>query len=102
HGDRARAGPLLRPGLQYGPVTLSADTTTNDVLQGVDLSGRTAVVTGASAGLGVETTRALASVGAHVVMAVRDADKGKGAADTIRGTVADARLELGLLDLASL
>ena len=40
------------------------DTTTNDVLQGIDLSGTTALVTGASGGLGAETARALASKGA--------------------------------------
>src|SRR4051812_31604095 len=83
-------------------MTLGADTTTADVLKGVDLSGKTAVVTGASAGLGTETTRSLASVGAHVVMAVRDTDKGKAAAEAIHAGVPDASLEVGTLDLASL
>ena len=78
------------------------DTTTADVLVGVDLTGRTALVTGASAGLGVETTRALASVGAHVVMAVRDVDKGGAAADAIRADVPQASLEVVPLDLADL
>jgi NAD(P)-dependent dehydrogenase (short-subunit alcohol dehydrogenase family) len=55
---------------------VGADTTTADVLEGVDLTGRTALVTGASAGLGVETVRALRSRGADVVGAVRDLDKG--------------------------
>jgi NAD(P)-dependent dehydrogenase (short-subunit alcohol dehydrogenase family) len=55
---------------------VSADTTTADVLEGVDLSGKTALVTGASAGLGVETVRALRSVGCDVVGAVRDVAKG--------------------------
>jgi NAD(P)-dependent dehydrogenase (short-subunit alcohol dehydrogenase family) len=83
-------------------MTLGAETTTAEVLQGVDLSGTTAVVTGASAGLGAETTRSLASVGAQVVMAVRDADKGNAAIEAIRAEIPDARLELGILDLASL
>ena len=79
-----------------------ATTTTTDVLHGVDLTGRTVVVTGASAGLGVETTRSLASVGAHVVMAVRDRAKGEAAAAKIRAGLPDASLEIGELDLASL
>ena len=83
-------------------MTLGAETTTADVLEGVDLSGRTAVVTGASSGLGTETARGLASVGTHVVMAVRDPSKGSAAMDTIRDAVPDASLELGTLDLASL
>ena len=60
---------------------MAADTTTSDVLQGVDLTGRTALVTGASAGLGVETVKALQSAGCEVVGAVRDLDKGRGVVD---------------------
>jgi NAD(P)-dependent dehydrogenase (short-subunit alcohol dehydrogenase family) len=51
------------------------ECTTTAVLDGVDLRGRTAIVTGASSGLGVETARALAAAGAAVVAAVRDVDK---------------------------
>ena len=58
---------------------MSAETTTADVLEGVDLTGKTALVTGASAGLGVETVRALRSVGCDVVGAVRDVSKGAAA-----------------------
>lgn len=46
-------------------------------------SGRTAVVTGANTGLGLETAKALAAHGAYVVLAVRDIEKGKRAADEI-------------------
>jgi NAD(P)-dependent dehydrogenase (short-subunit alcohol dehydrogenase family) len=77
-------------------------STTDDVLAGHDLSGRVAVVTGASTGLGEETSRALAAHGAHVVMAVRDLGRGQAAADRIRGTVANASLEIRELDLGSL
>lgn len=55
--------------------------TTTDVLGGVDLTGRTIVVTGASSGLGLQTARALQSAGAHVVAAVRDLDKTAAAID---------------------
>jgi NAD(P)-dependent dehydrogenase (short-subunit alcohol dehydrogenase family) len=66
-----------------------------------DQSGRVAVVTGANGGLGLETTRALARKGAHVVMAVRDQDKARDAATDIRTSLPDAALELVSLDLGS-
>ena len=81
---------------------MSFETTTDEVLAGVDLTGKAAVVTGASTGLGQETARALASAGAHVVMAVRDLPKGEQAAAAIRDRHPDASLELQLLDLTSL
>ncbi len=67
-----------------------------------DQSGRTAVVTGANGGLGLETAAALAAKGAHVVMAVRDRDKAAGAVARIRRQAPHASLELVDLDLASL
>lgn len=67
-----------------------------------DQTGRTAVVTGANGGLGLETARALAARGALVVLAVRDQDKAAAAVEEIRGETPDARLELVTLDLASL
>ncbi len=67
-----------------------------------DLSGRTAVVTGANSGLGLESARALAAGGALVVLACRSVDKGKQAADQITRRHPDARLEVRDLDLASL
>jgi NAD(P)-dependent dehydrogenase (short-subunit alcohol dehydrogenase family) len=81
---------------------MAFDTTTDEVLEGVRLDGRTAVVTGASTGLGLETARALAAAGAHVVLAVRTRDKATATAATIRRQVPDADLEHGLLDLGSL
>ena len=67
-----------------------------------DLSGRTAVVTGANAGLGLETARELAGHGADVVLACRDLDKAKRAADQIRAADRRARVTTVRLDLASL
>jgi NAD(P)-dependent dehydrogenase (short-subunit alcohol dehydrogenase family) len=78
------------------------ESTTDDVLEGIDLSGKRILVTGASAGLGVETTRALAARGASVTMAVRDLTKGTTAMDEIRAAVPDAELDLRQLDLADL
>jgi NAD(P)-dependent dehydrogenase (short-subunit alcohol dehydrogenase family) len=62
-----------------------------------ELSGRTAVVTGASSGLGLETSRALAGAGARVVLAVRDVEKGELLAGDINGST-----EIRALDLADL
>jgi hypothetical protein len=55
-----------------------AESTTDEVLEGVDLTGKRILVTGVSAGLGVETARTLAAHGAWVVGAVRDLGKGPG------------------------
>ena len=62
-----------------------------------DLHGRTAVVTGASSGLGLATARALATAGAHVVLAVRDGRKGAAVAATLPGST-----EVRALDVADL
>lgn len=78
------------------------DTTTDEVLAGVDLRGTVALVTGASTGLGLETARALAMAGAMVTLAVRTAERGAAAEATIREQVPEALLECGLLDLTSL
>ncbi len=66
-----------------------------------DQHGRTAVVTGANGGLGLETARQLAAKGAHVVMAVRNQKKAAAAVDEIRAGVPDASLELVALDLSA-
>jgi len=80
----------------------SATSTTDDVLAGIDLTGRRYLVTGASGGLGLETSRALASKGAIVVMAARDHSKNETAAAGIRAAHPDAQLESLILDLGSL
>jgi NAD(P)-dependent dehydrogenase (short-subunit alcohol dehydrogenase family) len=67
-----------------------------------DLTGTTAVVTGANSGIGWHTARALAARGARVVLAVRDAERGKQAADRIKSSVAAADLDVANLDLASM
>jgi NAD(P)-dependent dehydrogenase (short-subunit alcohol dehydrogenase family) len=66
-----------------------------------DLSSRRAVVTGANGGLGLETSRALARAGAHVVMAARNQEKAAAAEADIRESVPSATLEVVPLDLGS-
>ena len=82
----------------------AATSTTEDVLSGVNLKGKRILVTGASAGLGVETARALAAHGAHVVGAARDLTKAEGATAQVRKDAAanGGSFELVELDLANL
>ena len=75
------------------------DSTAAEVIAGVDLTGKRAIVTGASSGIGIETARALAAAGAEVTLAVRDTDTGARVAADIGGSVAVAALDLS--DLAS-
>jgi len=83
--------------------TFGAQSTTDDVLDGVDLAGKRVLVTGVSAGLGVETARVLAAHGAHVTGAARDLDKARRATEPVQAQAArGGRLELVELDLASL
>jgi NAD(P)-dependent dehydrogenase (short-subunit alcohol dehydrogenase family) len=83
--------------------SFGAKSTTDEVLEGVDLRGKRVLVTGASAGLGVETARTLAAHGATVVGAVRDLDKGHKATEIVRKDAAHGgSIELVELDLASL
>ncbi|WP_327141418.1 oxidoreductase [Nocardia sp. NBC_01327] len=67
-----------------------------------DLSGRVAVVTGASAGLGAQTVRELAAGGATVVMGCRSIEKGEGVAAAVRARVPGAQLAVVRVELASL
>lgn len=75
-------------------------STAAEVVEGIDLSGRRAIVTGAASGIGVETARALAGAGAEVTLAVRDTDAGARAAADIAGSERGARVEVAALDLA--
>jgi NAD(P)-dependent dehydrogenase (short-subunit alcohol dehydrogenase family) len=78
------------------------ESTTDDVIAGIDLTGKIAVVTGASAGLGIETCRVLAGAGARVVMLARDQDKLIAALDAITENLPDAHISTQLMDLADL
>jgi NAD(P)-dependent dehydrogenase (short-subunit alcohol dehydrogenase family) len=83
---------------------LGATSTTEDVLSGIDLHGKRILVTGVSAGIGVETARALAAHGAHVVGAARDLVKAEAATAQVQKDAAahGGGFELVALDLANL
>ncbi len=76
-------------------------STSDEVLEDIDLTGKRALVTGVSAGLGVETARALAARGAEVIGTARDLGKARAATGAIRNAYGD-RFSLVKLDLASL
>ncbi|KAL7150363.1 hypothetical protein ABFS83_05G107000 [Erythranthe nasuta] len=79
----------------------SACSTAEEVARGIDGSGLTAIVTGASSGIGTETTRVLASCGVHVIMAVRNLESGKEVKETIIKEIPDAKIDVMELDLGS-
>jgi len=81
----------------------SAESTTDDVLDGVDLTGKRMLVTGTSAGLGVETARVLAAHGAEVIGTARDLNKAHAAITKAQAETHSAgRIDLVEMDLASL
>ena len=76
-------------------------TTAGQVMADVDLSGRTAIVTGASTGIGLETAANLAAAGARVIAGVRNPEKGRATVATLTDRVGGARVEFGVIDLTS-
>jgi NAD(P)-dependent dehydrogenase (short-subunit alcohol dehydrogenase family) len=86
------------------PITspFHARSTALDVVSGLDLTGRSAIVTGGGAGIGLETARALASAGAGVTLAVRNAEQGRASAERLRAETGNPAIDVGALDLADL
>ena len=89
---------------EFEPVSpvFDAESTALDVVRGLDLGGRSALVTGASSGIGVETARALAAAGASVTLAVRDVTAGSRTAEDIRSSTGNTAVRVAHLDLADL
>lgn len=81
--------------MPFGP-----ESTTEEVLGDIDLSGRRAIVTGAASGLGTETARALASRGAFVTLAVRNLEAGQAVAQSIRESTGNPNVDVGQLELS--
>jgi NAD(P)-dependent dehydrogenase (short-subunit alcohol dehydrogenase family) len=84
------------------PTAPAPEPTTLEVVEGVDLTGKTCVITGASAGLGKESARALAKTGAHVLLAARNLEALRDAQAWISAEVPDATTSIVELDLTSL
>jgi NAD(P)-dependent dehydrogenase (short-subunit alcohol dehydrogenase family) len=82
--------------------SFTKDSTTDDVLAGMDLTGRRVVITGAATGLGRESARAFAAHGAAVTVLARSDERAAQAADAVRASVPDATVEAGVVDLGDL
>jgi NAD(P)-dependent dehydrogenase (short-subunit alcohol dehydrogenase family) len=82
---------------QFGP-----ESTAAEVIAGIQMMGRRAIVTGGASGIGVETARALASANAEVTLAVRDLEAGKRIATDIIASTGNKRVLAARLDLADL
>jgi len=80
----------------------NARSTALKVVRGHDLNRKTALVTGGSSGIGLETARALLTAGAEVVLAVRDLEKGQKVLEELKASTENARVGLLKLDLGSL
>ena len=79
-----------------------AETTASEVAEGLDLSGKVALVTGGSSGLGQETARVLAERRAHVILTARNVPKGEAVAEGIRASTGNENVEVEELELGSL
>ncbi|XP_024025400.1 short-chain dehydrogenase TIC 32, chloroplastic [Morus notabilis] len=90
------------PFSRKGPSGFSSSSTAEEVTQGIDANGLTAIVTGASSGIGTETTRVLALRGVRVIMAVRNMAAGKGVREALVKEVPTAKVDTMELDLSSL
>jgi NAD(P)-dependent dehydrogenase (short-subunit alcohol dehydrogenase family) len=77
-----------------------AESTAEEVIDGVDLTGKRAIVTGGASGLGQETARVLAQAGADVTIAARNLEAAQAAAAAITASTGNAHVHAALLDLA--
>jgi NAD(P)-dependent dehydrogenase (short-subunit alcohol dehydrogenase family) len=75
-------------------------STADEVIQGIDLHGKRAIVTGASSGIGIETARVLASAGAEVTLAVRNLAAGQQIAADIQAATGNPQVRVAALDLS--
>ncbi|KAL5746363.1 hypothetical protein ACOSP7_027509 [Xanthoceras sorbifolium] len=89
-------------GKKKGPSGFSSSSTAEEVTQGVDGTGLTAIVTGGSSGIGIETVRALALRGVHVIMAVRNVVAGNKVKEEILKKNPAAKIDVMELDLSSM
>ena len=88
---------MISPDQHKIPSGLDRNAPAMDIIKGVDLNGKTAIVTGGYSGIGVETTRALAAAGAKVIVPARNIDKAEKALADVKGQVEIASMDLAVL-----
>ncbi len=94
----ALATPAIARGLPAAPAGLAAGATAEQATAGLDLRGRSILVTGCNSGIGLETMRVLALRGAHVIGTARSPDKGRAACASVRGRATPVVLDLADFD----
>lgn len=77
-------------------------STAEEVISGIDLTGKRAIVTGGASGIGIETVKTLAKAGAEVTIAARNVEAGKKVADEIITTTGNSKIFVAQLDLDNL
>ena len=80
----------------------SFHSTASEIIEGIDLTGRRAIVTGGASGIGIETARALAGAGASVTLAVRRPEAAEAVAAELRQSTGNDAIDIAALDLADL
>src|ERR1700730_2385924 len=93
--DPGGTSMIARITTKFGALSTAAE-----VIAGIDLTGRRAIVTGGASGIGIETARALAGAGAEVTLAVRNPQGGERVADEIAASTGNKQILVARLDLA--
>src|SRR5260370_13158827 len=99
-----RAGRTYSEGTFMSRFTppFSFHSTASEIIEGINLTGRRAIVTGGASGIGIETARALARAGASVTLAVRRPEAAEAVAAEFRQSTGNAAIDIAALDLADL
>ena len=99
-----RAGRTYSEGIFMSRITtpFSFHSTASEIIEGINFTGKRAIVTGGASGIGIETARALAGAGASVTLAVRRPEAAEAVAAELRQSTGNDAIDIAALDLADL